>query len=310
MSAIKGMNAALSEARLLGGHKGSVNIAAFNADGNYCLSAGDDRRILLWNPRRETDADVPIKLYTGHNERVLGLCVAHDNASFASCGGDRSVFVWDVPSGRVLRRLSGHSQRVNAVAYAGDSCSVLVSASYDTSARCWDLRSRSTAPIQVLGGSADSLTALAVSEHEVMTSSVDGVVRTYDLRAGAMISDTVGAAITNLALSRDGHCILTASLDARLRLLDKATGGLLNTYKGHAHTQFKLGMCLSHDDAFVLGGSEDGFLHVWDLVEATLIARLPAAHGAVTTVACDPRRLEVLTGGHDGSVKFWTTPMA
>jgi len=300
----------LAEIRTLPGHKGSVNVAIFNADGNYCLSAGDDRRILLWNPRRETDADVPIKAYTGHNERVLGLCVADDNASFASCGGDRSVFVWDVPSGRVLRRLAGHSQRVNAVAYAGESGSVLVSASYDTTARCWDMRSRNSAPIQVLEGSADSLTSLAVSDHEVITSSVDGVVRTYDLRAGSLTRDTVGQAITRIALSRDGHCLLASSLDARLRLLDKATGGLLNTYTGHTHAQFTVGACLSHDDALVLGGSEDGHLHVWDLVEATELARVRAARGAVTTVACDPRRLEVLTGSHDGTVKLWAAAAA
>eukprot|EP00967_Tisochrysis_lutea_P141729 scaffold260789_cov36-Tisochrysis_lutea.AAC.1 len=296
----------LAESQRLPGHKGSVNVVTFNADGNYCLSAGDDRRILLWNPRREADADVPIKAYTGHNERVLDLCVAQDNASIASCGGDRSVLVWDVASGRILRRLSGHSQRVNAVTYAGTSNSVLVSASYDTTARCWDMRSRNTAPIQVLEGSADSLTSLAVSEHEVLTSSVDGVVRTYDLRMGMMVSDTLGAAVTNLALSRDGNCILAASLDARLRLLDKSTGGLLNTYKGHVHTQFKLGACLSHDDALVVGGSEDGFLYVWDLVESERVSRIRAASGAVSSVACDPRRLEILTGSHEGVVKLWT----
>lgn len=44
---------------------------------------------------------------------------------------------------------------------------------------------------------------------------------------------------------------------------------------------------------------------VWDLVEARALARLPAARGAVTSVACDPRRLEVLTGSHDGTVKLW-----
>jgi len=43
-------------------------------------------------------------------------------------------------------------------------------------------------------------------------------------------------------------------------------------------------------------------------VEARLQARIPAARGAVTSVACEPRRLEdeVLTGSHDGAVKLFT----
>ena len=36
----------------------------------------------------------------------------------------------------------GHTQRVNAIAYGAEGGSVLVSASYDTSVRCWDCRSR------------------------------------------------------------------------------------------------------------------------------------------------------------------------
>ena len=114
-------------------HQGGVLAVTFNSDGNYCLSAGDDRRILLWNPRRENAE--PLKAYTGHSNRILGLAVTSDNAAFASCGGDRQVHVWDVSSGRVLRRLTGHEQRINAVAFNNDS-SVLVSASYDCSVRC------------------------------------------------------------------------------------------------------------------------------------------------------------------------------
>ena len=41
-------------------------------------------------------------------------------------------------------------QRVNAVVYAGESSSVLVSGSYDTTVRCWDCRSRNAAPIQTM----------------------------------------------------------------------------------------------------------------------------------------------------------------
>ena len=142
------MPAPLRCSATLKGHKGSVLAVTFNSDGNYCLSGGDDRRVLLWNPRREEAEIGHIKEYVGHNYRILDLAIAHDNNTFASCGGDKAVFVWDVSSGRVLRRFSGHTQRVNAVAYNLNDSSVLVSGSYDTSVRCWDCRSRSSAPIQ------------------------------------------------------------------------------------------------------------------------------------------------------------------
>ena len=46
---------------------------------------------------------------------------AHDNAKFASCGGDKVVFVWDVPTGKSLRKLSGHFGKINAVAFNTDA---------------------------------------------------------------------------------------------------------------------------------------------------------------------------------------------
>jgi WD40 repeat protein len=58
---------------------------------------------------------------------VLDLAVTADNARFASVGGDRLVFLWDVATATTLRRWSGHGGRVNAVALAGEGDSVVAS---------------------------------------------------------------------------------------------------------------------------------------------------------------------------------------
>lgn len=245
----------LKVAVTLAAHKGSVNTVTFNQDGNYCLTGGDDRRVLLWNPHREQSEMLPIKEYSGHNHRVLDVAVAAGNASFASCGGDRGVFVWDVASGFVSRRLQAHEQRVNAVSY-NDDCSILLSASYDKTVRCWDMRSRSVHPVQTLVGAADSVSAVASSGHYIHSSSIDGSLRTYDVRKGVLTVDSFGLPITHVSISHDGNCLLATTLDSRLRLLDKTNGQLLTEYTGHRNEVFKLSCCLSHDDAQTICGSE------------------------------------------------------
>lgn len=50
-----------------------------------------------------------------------------DNGRFASVGGDKQVFLWDVESGTTLRRWAGHAGRVEAVEFGGESDSVVVS---------------------------------------------------------------------------------------------------------------------------------------------------------------------------------------
>ena len=46
---------------------------------------------------------------------------AHDNAKFASCGGDKTVYVWDVASGTITRRLQGHFGKVFCVGFNKDA---------------------------------------------------------------------------------------------------------------------------------------------------------------------------------------------
>ena len=291
-----------------GKRSGSVNCCAFNSDGAYCISGGDDRAIRLWNPHRGEQAHIPIKEYTAHNQRVADVTIARDNASFASCGGDRTVFVWDVTSGLVLRRLIGHEQRINCVRY-GPDCACLVSASYDKTVRCWDMRSKNAAPIQILAGAADSVSAVAVSDHEIIAGSIDGTVVTFDLRKGEARRDSLGPPVGHVALSGDQNCVLCATLDSRLCLLDKASGAALCEYRGHSNGTYKLQCAFSSDDARVLCGSEDGRLHVWDLVEGRMLLRHAAHAQPLVSLACNPKRAnELLTASHDGTVKLWSAP--
>lgn len=68
----------------------------------------------------------PIQKYEAHGYSVLDIAVTADNARFASVGGDRQVFLWDVEQGITTKRWSGHNSRVEAVQFAGDGDSVVV----------------------------------------------------------------------------------------------------------------------------------------------------------------------------------------
>jgi WD40 repeat protein len=85
-----------------------------DADNNYDAEKegeGDVRRppMQAMTQRTKTqktthvvESALAVKTYAGaHGHEVTGVAIANDNASFASCGGDRTVFLWDVTTGAV-----------------------------------------------------------------------------------------------------------------------------------------------------------------------------------------------------------------
>ena len=55
------------------------------------------------------------------NSAPIACFSAHDNTKFASSGGDRSVFLWDVTTGNTLRRISAHLAKINVVEFNADA---------------------------------------------------------------------------------------------------------------------------------------------------------------------------------------------
>ena len=178
--------------------------------------------------------------YTVHNQRVLDVIIATDNCSFASCGGDHRIFgtsplaqscaaLWDMSSCKLCQ--------------IWPRCATLITGSYDRTVRCWDLRSRHAAPIQTLTGAADSVSALALSAHEIIAGSIDGQVLTYD---GARAAWCAMPLARRWCTWHSRATILRARCNARLDAA--AVGQGLRTAalpaSGSQHEKFKVSCCL------------------------------------------------------------------
>jgi mitogen-activated protein kinase organizer 1 len=265
----------------------------------YILAGSADRSIRLYNPSRAPPPAQPaaalappkptqlIQTYSAHGYEVLDISVTADNARFASVGGDRSVFLWDVTTAQTLRRFGGsqgHSARINAVAFAGSADSVLVSGSFDASVRIWDVKSQQMKPIMVLDEARDSVSCVLAGEggeYEILAGSVDGRVRCYDLRKGVLETDVIGSSVTSLQRTRDGNGVLVGALDGSIRLMDRDGGGLLKSYRAEKwkNQEFRLRSAFGGNERWVLCGNEDvagddGEVVAWDTLTGKVVERI------------------------------------
>eukprot|EP00041_Stephanoeca_diplocostata_P014037 m.252086 g.252086 ORF g.252086 m.252086 type:complete len:340 (-) comp19551_c1_seq2:35-1054(-) len=286
------------------GHEGAVMAARFTHTGAYCLTSSRDKSIKLWNPQ----TGMCIKTYKGHGRDVNDAVGSVDNSRIASAGGDKMVFLWDVGTGQTITRFRGHTSTVNCVRFNKDS-TVIISASYDRSVQFWDMRSNNFHPIMTLEEAKDSIPTMDVVDAMILTGSVDGHVRLYDIRMGAMREDYMKDPVTSVQFSHDRNCILASTLNSTVRLLDKESGEMLAEYTGRTNTEYKVDAVLSHNDAYVVSGSEDGDLCYWDLVSGRMLHRASGAHGksVVASLAYHPKAPMLLSASLDGVVKVWHT---
>lgn len=297
-----------------------VHALTFSAGtGQYILTGSQDRTIRLYNPTTNR----LIQSYNAHGYEVLDLAVSEDNARFVSVGGDKTVFLWDVASATTLRRFNGHAGRINSCAFGGEADAVIVSGSFDGTVRVWDGKSRDHRPIMTFSEARDSVSSVCVVDGEILTGSVDGRVRCYDLRMGECTVDCIapGKGVTSVQASKKGEGYLVSSLDSKVRFMDRATGKCLQVFgnEDFKNEEYRVRSTLAMADACVISGTEDGRVFVWDVLSGEVMHRLwhkehrveggaesqSSKKDVVSAVSWNQLRKQWASAGGDGSVVIW-----
>lgn len=295
------------------GHKGPVYMARFEPKGAYVITAGHDKLVNVFNvAQRSSDKLTPVASFIGHTWEVYDVCVSLDGKTIVSGGVDKTLFLWDTAEQRIIRKFTGHHQAINAVSFGGVESCIVASASYDRSLRLWDSRSGERYPLMILTDAKDSVTSVSIVDTMICSGSVDGFIRTYDVRKGILRSDTYNKSpVGSVRLSCEARTILAASLDSTLRLYDVRTGSILNTFTGYFNEKYAHQATFYDCDGRVAIGGEDGSIYGWDLVKETgspTMIKINENRMSILSVTCHPIKEEVLVAScADGTVSVVNT---
>ena len=76
----------------------------------------------------------------GHLDYISSIVISSDDKTIASCGQDKSIRIWDVKTGELLKTLTGHSDWIHSIKLTKGNKSI-VSCSSDKTIKFWDLKS-------------------------------------------------------------------------------------------------------------------------------------------------------------------------
>jgi WD40 repeat protein len=147
------------------------------------------------------------------------VAISPDGKLLASASADRSIRLWSLPDGQLIKILEGHLKAVGAVCFSPDGKS-LASGGFDKTVRLWSLPEGQ--PLKTLEGHTDYVTALAIGQagRLLASASQDHTIRLLSLPDGGMLKSIPAHTrdVTAVAASPDGNLLASASLDGVVRL--------------------------------------------------------------------------------------------
>jgi small GTP-binding protein len=229
-----------------------------------------------------------------------------------SCSTEESlVRLWDVETGRSLRVLEGHTDRVIRLAWSPDGSRAL-SGGEDGTMRLWDVETGNC--VCVFVGHASALWAIAcsVDGRRALSGDQDGTIRLWDVEAGRCLRVLSGhtSRVFGLAWSPDNSRALSGGDDRTIRLWDVETGRCIRVLEGH--TECVTSVAWSTDGRYALSAGGTGFagyepatLRLWDVRRGRCLRVLRGHTKWIAYLAVSDDGRHALSGGGDKTVRLW-----
>lgn len=270
------------------GHTGIVSSVAFSPNGQLVGSGSWDGTVCIWDA---WTGDLVAGPYVGHTDKVQSVAFSPDGDHIASGSDDLSICVWEVASGKLIAGpFEGHSDSISSVAFSPDGRHI-ASGSTDQTVRAWDAQTGQlvAGPFE---GHSSFITSVAYSPDglHIASGSFDNTIRIWDTRIGELLAEP------------DELHISLGSQDNT----DRGSQMRTSAAPRNGHNRIVESVAISPDGKYIVSGSQDVTVCLWDAHTGILVAGPLEGHEAwVRSVAFSPDGKRIASGSLDGTVLVW-----
>ena len=233
-----------------------------------------------------------------HTKSVSSVALTGDNKYIVSGGNDGKVRLWNFQRKTQEAVLDGHADWVLCVAITSDNKHI-VSGSHDMTVRIWDLqKSNKKRNCTALSGHTGSVTAVAITSDclHIVSGSADKTIRVWEFKVKWDENTLQGHVdwVNCVAIVADGMdknyrtCFQNFRDKMEEELLMRRESGLVE-----------------RGSEYIVSGSYDHTVRIWNLKEMTQEAVLESHSGWVTCVSVTSDLRYILSASDDKSIRIW-----
>ncbi len=242
-------------------------------------------------------------IQTGHTSLVNSVAFLLDGKTAASAGGDNTVKLWNIETGRQIKSLEGHTGFILSVAVSRNG--ILASGALDNTIKLWNVETGEQ--IKSLEGHKSGVLSVAFSPDGkiLASSSKDSTVKLWNVETGREIKSLEGhtAEVFSVAFSPDGKTLASGSIDNTIKLWDVETGRQIKSFEGH--TDEVLSVSFSPDGKTLASGGKDNTVKLWDVETGRQLKSLEGHSSLIYSTAFSPDGKTVVSAGGDRTIKLW-----
>jgi len=271
---------------------------------------------------RRPHASGLVRTFDKDAKSVSSVDLSADGRWALSDGGDGTLDLWDVATGRCVRTLEGHRfQGFGTAVRMSPDARLAVSGGSDAAIKAWDLTTgRCLRVFDARPGSpeeGDVVAALDLSEDgRYAVTGHGGFLSLWDVRTGSRLKrfETDGN-VEAVCFARDGRHVLAGGGYGQVALWDLASGRRQLVLE-NTHTRGPTSIDLAPDGRLALTGGDDlpseaegrpgPAVRLWDLATGRCLRTFAGHVGpdSVRSVRFSPDGRHVVSGG-DWSIKLW-----
>uniref|UniRef100_UPI0026338A38 protein kinase domain-containing protein n=1 Tax=uncultured Gimesia sp. TaxID=1678688 RepID=UPI0026338A38 len=263
----------------------------------------------------------------GHTEGVLSISFSKDGTRLLTSSYDKTARLWELETGKQLRRFWGHNWWVWDANFSTDERRI-VTASQDGTAVIWSVETgKQGAPFtghqgpvysahfspdpestHVVTGGYDRRILLWKPE-DIVPYDFSKIVSGKKNEASPYTAfDGHQESVQSAEFTADGTMILSASHDNTVKLWDIATTKAIKTFRGH--DSWVQAATLFNDGKWILSASHDAQLKLWNIADyaeiRTLNGRVLAQHvDAILDVSFSHDGTQLVTASRDKTAISW-----